>query len=333
MIHKIRGSVVESIHRGDAVVVDAQGSILAVCGDHNKYTYFRSSAKPIQAMNVVLSGAYEKFALTPRELALICSSHYSEDYHISAVRRILGKIGLDEQALQCGIARSIREEIAYEQAAQGIVPQRIKSDCSGKHSGMLATCLCKGYPIQNYLDPAHPLQLEILALISSVCDYPSDHISVGIDGCNVPVFALPIYNMALAFTRLAQPSLLPTALEEAAKKVFMAMVSYPEMVSGSGGFCTALMQATHGRMIGKVGAQGVYCIGIKDPALGIALKIEDGAIGMATVSAMHILHQMNLLSSKEYDALHFFHRPPNLNDDKHQIGEILPVFELTTPCK
>lgn len=261
-IHKTRASVVESMHRGDAVVVDVEGKVLAVCGDRDKYTYFRSSAKPIQALNVLLSGAADKFGLNDKELAIICSSHYSEDYHLQTVRGILAKLGLDETALQCGVARSIREEIALAQAEAGIKAQRIKSDCSGKHSGMLATCLIKNYPLDTYLDPLHPVQQEILAILADVCAYPQDKIAIGMDGCNVPVFALPIYNMALGFARFANPENLNPIYTEPAKHIFTAMNRHPEMVSGTGGFCTALIKACNGRMIGKIGAQGVYCIGI-----------------------------------------------------------------------
>lgn len=327
-LEKTRGGIVESVHRGDAVVVDSAGKIVEKAGDAQKYTFFRSSAKPIQAMNVVLSGAYGHYGLSRAELAVICSSHYSEDFHLAAVRSILSKAGLDESFLRCGAAKSIREEIAFAQALQGIKPTRIKSDCSGKHSGMLITCKLKGYPLESYLEPTHPVQQEILGLISEVCVYPQEKIGIGVDGCGVPVFALPIYNMALGFARLADSAKLDSPLREEADVVFEAMNAAPEMVSGTGGFCSALMQATGSRMIGKVGAQGVYCIGIRDTGLGIALKIEDGSAGTASVAAMQILKQMNLLSETEYLALEAFHRPPILNDEKLRVGETRAVFTL-----
>lgn len=328
LVHRSRGDVVECLHRGDAVVAAPSGEILARCGDPLKYTYFRSSAKPIQALNVVLSGAASRFGLTDAELAVICSSHYAEEFHLAAVRSILAKCGLSETDLQSGVARSIRPEIAFAQAEQGIPPQRILSDCSGKHAGMLAACVAKGYPTKSYLDPAHPVQKEILALIAEVCDLPAEQIKIGVDGCNVPVFALPVYNMALGFARLATPDFLPAHLRDAARKVFRAMNAHPEMVSGTGGFCTELMKATGGRLIGKVGAQGVYCVGIREPALGIALKIEDGSPGISSVAAIHILKEMDLLSDAEYSALKRFHRQPNLNDDRQPVGELYPVFSL-----
>lgn len=328
MIHKTRGTVVESLHRGDAVAVQPDGTLLAVCGDQAKYTYLRSSAKPIQALNVLLSGAADKYGFTAAEISVICSSHFSEDYHIAAVRSILQKIGLTESALQCGAARSYNEALAYAQAEQGILPQRILSDCSGKHSGMLATCLIKGYPLDTYLQPEHPVQREIIAILAEVCDYPADKIALGIDGCSVPVFAMPIYNMALGFARFANPEYLPSIYQGAAGRIFGAMNLHPEMVSGMGGFCTALMRATGGRLIGKIGAQGVYCIGSRSPRLGIALKIEDGLLAMAPVAAMQALMELDLLSATEYQALRAFHIQPILNDDNIETGTIYPVFSF-----
>lgn len=327
-IHKTRGEVVECIHRGDAVVVNPQGKVLAVCGDKDKYTYFRSSSKPLQALNVVRSGAVDKYKISQRELALICSSHYSEDMHIEGVRSILAKLGLDENALKCGVARSIKPEFALAQAEAGIKPRRILSDCSGKHSGMLATCKMKSYPLENYYEPQHPVQKEILAILSEVCAYPADKITIGIDGCNVPVFAMPIYNMALGFARFTNPEFLVEEYRNPAKQIFAAMCQHPEMVAGTGGFCTELMQATKGRMIGKIGAQGVYCIGIREPQLGIALKIEDGAVGMAACAVMHILKGLKLITEEEYNKLVSFHLQSNLNDDKQAVGKIYPVFNV-----
>lgn len=327
-IEKSRGQVIEAIHRGDAVVVNPAGEIVATAGDPYKYTYFRSSAKPLQALNLLLSGAAEHYGLNSRELAVICSSHYSEDYHIECVRSILAKSGLAESDLACGVAKSIKEEIAYVQTLAGIAASRIKSDCSGKHSGILLTCKYKGYPLQGYLDPEHPVQKEILQLIADICAYPVAQIGIGIDGCNVPVFALPIYNMALGFARFANPETLDPFYREGASKIFTAMNEYPEMVAGTGGFCTELMRVTKGRLMGKIGALGVYCIGLREPQLGVALKIEDGAVGTASLAAIHVLQELNLLSDKEYRELQHFHQPDNLNDDKYKVGEIRAVFTL-----
>jgi L-asparaginase II len=328
LINIKRGSLVESIHRGDAVAVKPDGTIFAKCGDPQKLTFMRSAAKPIQALALILSGAADEYGISDKELSVICSSHYAEPFHLEAVLSILSKISLDDTYLLCGKARPLKEEVAFEYAGQGISPQKILSDCSGKHSGMLATCKLKGYPLDSYIDPNHPLQQEILQIMSDICAYPKAEIQIGIDGCSVPVFGMPVYNMALGFARFANPTYLPEQYRTAAGRIFNAMITYPEMVAGTEGFCTELMQATNGRLIGKIGAQGVYCIGIKEPQLGIAFKIEDGMLGMASVAAMHVLTELDLLSEAEYAALAKFHIKPSLNDAGLIVGEIRPVFKM-----
>ncbi len=327
-IHETRGNVVEAIYRGDAVVIKPRNEVIASCGDIHKYTYLRSAAKPIQAMQVILSGAADHFHFSEKELSVMCSSHYAEDFHMETVSSILYKIGLDESALLCGPAMSLKPEVAEKHTRLGYKPDRKFSDCTGKHSGMLAVCVYKGYPIHNYIDPSHPLQKEILTLIGDVCEYPSNRIEIGIDGCSVPVFGMPIYNMAIGFMNLANPDFLPIQYRDAANRIFNTMNTHPEMVAGTGGFCTSLMAVTNGRMIGKIGAKGIYCIGIRKPQIAIALKIEDGSLDMIPLAAMQILHDLNLLSSSEFEKLSSFHHCHNLNDDNLIVGEISPVFHM-----
>ena len=328
LINVYRGDVVESIHRGDVAVVTPDAKLIASVGDPHKYTYFRSSAKPLQALEVFLSGAAELFGFSDAEISIMCASHYAEDYHINTVKSILRKIGIDSSKLLCGASRSINPVIALQQAARGIEPQSILSDCSGKHSGVLASCLAARESIENYIDPLHPIQKAILGIIADICNYPGEKIGIGVDGCSVPVFALPIYHMAVGFARFANPCYLDTRYQEPAERIFVSMNKHPEMVSGTGGFCTALIRATGGRLIGKIGAQGVYTIGIREPQLGIALKIEDGAIGMASLAAMHVLQELHLLSDSEYRQLSDFHHKPSINDAGIKVGKICPEFKL-----
>lgn len=321
-IARIRGTVAECLHEIDAAVVLPGGKLLGGYGDPYKYTYFRSSAKPIQALMLFLSGAAEHFAFSDAEIAVACASHFAEYFHLEAVRSILAKIGLSEEYLRCGASRSIKSEYAFSQAEAGVLPSALQSDCSGKHAAMLATCVIKGYPLDSYLEPQHPLQIQMLRIISEVCAYPAAQIQIGIDGCGVPVFALPIYNMALGFARFANPEYLPEIYQEPAKRIFRAMNAFPQNVAGTGGFCSELMRATGGRLIGKAGAMGVYAIGIKDKSMGLALKVRDGSPGISPVAAMEILKRYKLLSNSEYEELKGFHKPPIFNTAGVQVGYI-----------
>lgn len=329
VIEVTRGKVVETIHRGDVAIVDLNKQVLAHVGDSEKFTYLRSAAKPIQALEIVLSGAFEHYQFSLEELAITCASHYAEPRHLEVTRNILKKIGLDSQSLLCGNAHSINYDIAIQQALKGEKAQALFSDCSGKHSGMLAICQQKGYPIDSYLDSEHPMQKKMKQNIAVICDFPEEKIEIGIDGCSVPVFAISLSAMAFGFARMANPLSLPNKYQYAANLVFDAMTSHPFMVAGTGGFCTELMKHTHRRLIGKIGAEGVYCVGIKEEKIGIAVKIENGNLKMLPPMVMEIFKQMNLLSKDEFEALKSFHKPKNKNQNQWCVGEITPCFQLT----
>lgn len=243
-------------------------------GDPDKYTYWRSAAKPIQAFNVILSGAAEKYGFTDKELAIMCASHYGEKFHLETVQSILSKIGLTENHILGGTVTSLNSKYVLELASKQTELNPMYSDCSGKHAGKLSICQHKNYPLETYKELAHPVQQEILKVITDMCDVKKDDIAIGIDGCSVPVHALPLKNMALAYARLANPEGLASEYKDTSEKIFTAMNKHPEMISGTDGFCTDLIAETNNKLVGKVGAEGVYCVGVKgkERILGFLLK-------------------------------------------------------------
>lgn len=329
LVDVIRGNLVESRHRGDAVVVNSAGKVLAYVGDPYHVSYLRSSAKPIQALNVVLSGAAEKFSFSDKEIAIMCASHYGEDFHRKTIMGMLDKFGLDLDSLLCGSPISIDFEYAMKLAAAGHKFDQANSDCSGKHCGFIAACLTKGYHIENYDHPDHPLQKDVTEVISKMCEIPVEKIVIGEDGCGVPVHGMPLFNMALGFAKLANPENLSPEYKKACERIFRAMNAAPEMLAGTNGFCSELVRHTHGKLIAKLGAEAVYCVGIKGTDMGIAVKIEDGEYHRALNPAvMSILIQLGALSNEEITALSQFISPKNINHHNHVVGEIKPVFDL-----
>jgi L-asparaginase II len=326
VINVIRANVVETIHRGDLVVVDGNGEIIYSLGDPEKITYFRSAAKPIQAINVVTSGAYTDFGLNEKELAVICSSHYAEDFHIEAVQSILNKIDLKKENILGGIVHSLKNEIALKQAVSGIKIDERFSDCSGKQSGMLAVCRKRDYSLNDYLDPHHQCQQEILSDIGKFCEIDKRDFSIGIDGCSAPVHALPLKNMAIGFRNLSNPNKLSNENKQAADLIFRSMNRFPEMISGTDGFCTELIKHSNGKLVGKVGAEGVYCVGIKDSNIGIALKIESGSMAVIPPVILKVLIKLNILDESEIEALKRYVEMENLNDKGTVVGKIQAVF-------
>ena len=243
-------------------------------GDAEGYVYARSSAKPFQAIPLVLSGAAEALELTDDELAVACASHNAEKPHLAAVRSILEKAGLSEKDLQSGAHPPLYAPAAAELARNGEEPEAIHGNCSGKHAGMLALCLHQGWETRSYRDPDHPLQRWILEIVARFCGLGRDEILLGGDGCGVPAFGMPLENLARGFARLATGERLPEDLAGAAERLRRAMREHPYMVAGTGRLDTAVMGGSD--LVCKSGAEAVFCAGSLD-GWGLALKISDGA--------------------------------------------------------
>jgi L-asparaginase II len=270
-----RGALVESVHRGRLAVCDPEGNVLEAVGDSEAYIYARSSAKPFQALPLVLSGAAEAFGLTDEELAVACASHNAEEPHLAAVRSILEKAGLTEDDLQSGAHLPLYEPEADKLIRSGEDPRPIHGNCSGKHAGMLAVCVHEGYETATYRDPGHPLQRRILGLIAEVCGLREDEVLIAGDNCGVPAFALPLRSLATGLARVATRNALPDELALAALRIGDTMREHPFMVAGTGRFDTDLMRSTD--LLVKGGAEAVLAVGSRD-GWGMVLKISDGAL-------------------------------------------------------
>lgn len=320
LVEITRGPVVERTHYGHVVLVDEKGEILFALGNPFKYTYMRSCAKPVQVLPLLLAKADRYFGFTPAEIAIMCASHYCEPNHMETLVGIMKKASLDESMLLCGSSISLKLEQALDLAAHHVKLTSLYNDCSGKHLGMLALCRFKNYPVKDYILPTHPLQQEILNTFADFCHIHLEDVTIGIDGCSAPVFALPLYHMARAYVQLACPGLFKPMYQEACDQVFQAMTAHPLMISGSGGFCSQLIAAANGKLIGKVGADGVYCVGIKGKNLGLAVKIEDGNMGPLPTVVLEILDRFDVFTEQEKKQLEFFHTREVLNDRQVVVG-------------
>jgi L-asparaginase II len=329
VVRSWRGDVVESVARAHIAAVDADGRMMYSLGDPHYVTYWRSSSKPIQAAPLVESGAADHFGLTPQELAVACASHNAEDFHTDAVASILKKAGLTEADLQCG-AHDVDRSFPRRHLAANQPPTRIHSNCSGKHSGMLAASRFQGWPTVSYRDPAHPLQRQILRTLSDLSDYPEEEIKIGVDGCGVPVFAMPVSRMARTFARLACPETAGDRRAPALVRLRDAMMTHPHMVAGTGRFDTDLMRVGEGTIVCKSGAAALYCIGLPELRLGLAIKIEDADARMIPATAMAALTQIGALSEKQRQALETYAGFPEVTNTRDEVvGRIEVTVQLT----
>jgi L-asparaginase II len=260
----VRSGFAESAHRGSAVALSADGSVLIRAGAAERPFFPRSSNKPIQAAAMVRCG----LKLEPRLLALAAASHSGEDFHVAGVREILAGAGLTQDDLQCPPDLPLDPAARDRLLRGGGGPDRVHMNCSGKHAAMLATCVAAGWPTATYRDPEHPLQLEIRRTVERLTGEPVT--AAGVDGCGAPLFATSLTGLARAFRALvlAEPG-------SSERGVADAMRAYPAWTAGTSRSETALMIAVPGLLV-KSGAEGVSGFALADGRAG-AVKIDDGS--------------------------------------------------------
>ncbi len=331
-----RGAITESRHRGHVVAVDGDGSIVARLGTPETVTFMRSSAKPHQVIPLVADGAADRFGFDEAEIAIACGSHSGEALHAETVAGMLSKIGLGAGALRCGVHEPFDRLTAQALRERGETASVLQNNCSGKHAAMLALAVHLGAPTEGYDRPDNPVQLAAVRTVSQFSGFPVEDIAVGVDGCGVPVFGLTVRAMALMYARLVVP---PADFDRetvaACRRVVSAMGAHPELVGGTRErFDTEVMRATRGRVVSKVGAEGVYTAGVLPceqwpRGLGLAFKIEDGEDRRARPTvAIESLRQLGVLDAEALKALAPYSVFPIYNHRGDTVGEIRPNFEL-----
>jgi len=331
-----RGAITESRHRGHIVAVEPDGNIIASLGALHNVTFLRSSAKPFQALPLLLTGAAERFGFNDREVALACASHNGEPIHTEIAASMLKKIGLGPEALKCGVHEPYSPEAALELRTRGEEPNVLHNNCSGKHAGMLAVALHLGASIDNYDSPESPVQKAIADVVSKFSDVAVTDMAVGIDGCGAPIFGITMKAMALAFARLVSPPPgFDNPMRAACERVVRVMTAYPELIGGtSNRLDTEIMRAARGRVVSKVGAEGVYTAGINPckewpNGLGLALKIEDGDDKRARPTVVvEALRQLGVLRDESLEAVSRYAFFPVTNRRGDLVGEISAAFSF-----
>ncbi|NLV99784.1 MAG: asparaginase [Clostridiales bacterium] len=310
LVEEYRGSIVENVHRGFICGVSDKGKVVFSVGDPNHIAYMRSTAKPIQAIPVFKLGLVEKYGLEGKEAAILCASHMAEPFHIEVLESIIAKTGIEEDKLIC-VAK----------------PRRIYHNCAGKHFGILMLCKELGYDMESYWSIQNPVQQIIKKHISMISEYPEDDIRIGVDGCGVPVFAMPIRHIANAYLRLACPDLIgDSGVRSTVERIVKLMNAHPEMIAGTKSVCSALLQDDN--IVAKGGAMGVYCFGLKKERLGFVLKIEDGSTDEWTLIIGSILEQIGYKNKTTLERLKTLFPNEIKNDNGYIVGSKKACFVL-----
>lgn len=341
-----RGGIIENRYAVHAAVVDYDGRLLFTVGDPSRMTLARSAAKPAQALAVLETPDFSQFGFDDADLALMCASHNSEDRHVSRAQSMLAKAGVKETDLRCGGHPAVSTSVNHAWIRSGFVPGPVHNNCSGKHAGMLAGARAAGCdPPGEYHLPDHPMQVRVKSVFEELCGVQNpDEIRWAIDGCNLPAPACSLCLLARVFVSFATAADLVSRGAVASERVyksgriFDAMTRHPRLIGGDTRFCTELMETFDGALIGKVGAEGCYGLGIRASeyterlgatgAIGVAVKIEDGNIDILYSAVMEILKQLQIGTEEQRQKLKHFHCRQILNTVGVVTGHVSHVFKV-----
>jgi L-asparaginase len=275
-VQLLREGIVESSHQVRAVVCDTRGRVLSMAGNGEDSTFIRSALKPFQALAVTTTGTLERYGLTDRDLAIICSSHQGTIEQARQVFSILWHCEVDPSQLQCPIPSGKQSPLEY--------------NCSGKHAGMLAVCQQRNWPLENYLQPHHPVQTLILSKVGEMLGMPPAEFIGARDDCGAPTYLMQLNQIAYLYAQLASGDNVDM------ERIVRAMTHHPNMVAGEGYFDTELMRLTEGELVSKAGSEGIQCIGRVGEGMGLAIKVADGAKRAKHAAAIYLLRQMGWIT-------------------------------------
>jgi L-asparaginase II len=321
-----RGNAVESTHQVMVCVSDARGIPQAYWGNIDYITFPRSSMKPLQAIPFVESGAMEKFGLDERMLAMACASHMGEKMHMEVLTQWLEKIKITESDLHCGPCYPGNEAAAHEMMKKGAKPTSLLHNCSGKHLGIISTCLALGEDHKDYWKPTHPAQARIRKALAEHTKVKIDNMPAGTDGCAIPAYSMPLQSLALGMSTFFNTGI-PKARAQTLQRIFHAWKNNPKLVSGTENFSANLSEKTKGRCMLKSGAEGAFVGLMPEKQLVFALKVADGAKRAAEVASALVFKHFGALTEAEYQELKQWTMP----SVKNSRGEDVGVIKLGTP--
>src|SRR4051812_49062615 len=322
MVEVWRGALVESVHQGAAAVANAEGKIVAGYGDTSLVTYPRSALKPIQAIALVETGAYQALGLTSKHLALACASHRGEPMHTTLACDWLKSLGLDQHALACGPDHPMDPASAAQAIRDGHPEQRIYHNCSGKHCGFLTVVKHRGWETKGYEEIEHPAQQLYLDALSEMLGRDARELEFGVDGCALPAAALPLADMAIMMGRYAANATGSNTRRAAIAEIHDAMRAHPALISGTDQPNVHLARVTQGRIIVKTGAEGFIMAYSPQQKMAAALKIADGEPRARFPALIALLQSVGMLSADEAAQLARFAEPPIRNSTGATVGRI-----------
>lgn len=329
LVEVVRGSHVESRHRGAIAVCDPDGSLLLSLGDIDRPVYPRSAVKAFQALPLIESGIADALGLTEEQIALSVASHNGEPAHAATASAMLSTVGRDVSTLECGVHWPSRQQAANELVASGRRPSALHNNCSGKHAGFVCLACADGKDPTHYIRSDHPTMRMVMGAVSEMTDTNPTEDRLGVDGCSIPTVATSLRSLARAFARFGSGIHLGPERSAACRRIMAAVAAAPFMVGGTEDFDADVMIMLGSRAFIKTGAEGVYCAAFPELGVGIALKVDDGAARASeTIMASLIARYLPMdfgVASRFRDLL----QPTLRNWNGVETGRIRPTSLLT----
>ncbi|RMJ09728.1 hypothetical protein CDV36_010640 [Fusarium kuroshium] len=344
-----RGGIVENTHQIHVAVTDSSGKLLYGVGNPSRMTLARSAAKPLQILALLETKGFDKFGFSDADVALMCSSHSSEQSHITRGSEMLTKIDAHEEDLRCGGHPALSDEVNNDWIERAFIPGALCNNCSAKHIAMLAGAkLIDPETTKDYHKEDHLIQLYVKLAFEEVTGLGSDDIKWGIDGCNLPAPALPLRDLSYSYAVLAHAADSASGVAESQASarqqhlahIYRCMWQFPEMVAGKGRFCTELMLQYKGTVAGKLGADGCYGVAVREceqtrslgvkGGLGIAVKVEDGNVEILYTVVVEILERLGIGSPQQIKSLEAFHHLSRVNTAGVVTGKVSLPFHLSS---
>ena len=315
------------MHSGYICIVDENSNILYAAGDSGDFVFFRSASKPIQSLPVFKYHLDRQYGFTEKESVILSASHIGAPCHVEAIENVLTKMGYTEDIFCVRPTAPGDPEVNEERIREGLPKRKAYHNCSGKHCALLAVQKYLGGAPEDYWKPDTPVFYETESTIRTVSEAPD--VRIGVDGCGVPVFAVPIKNIAVAFKNLACPDKIrDDELAETATLNTSRIMKYPEMIRGKGYLCTVMNEDPN--IIAKGGANGVYGFGLKKERLGVSFKFADGTESAWPLMAMELLRALGALTPEHEARLQALHPVYFTNDNDKIVGERRCEFRIPT---
>lgn len=319
-IEVLRGNAVECVHQVMVVVCDERAVPVGFWGNIDYITFPRSSIKMLQALPFVESGAIEKFGLDDRMLALACASHMGEKLHLEVLAQWMDKIKYNEADLRCGPAYPFHEPTQFDMIKKGVKPNSLIHNCSGKHLGIISTCLALGEDPKDYYKVPHPAQARLRKVLTELMKVPMERMPVGGDGCGIPTYGVPLQAIAAGVSSFFNKKEISTPRQQALQRIFQAWKNHPKLVSGTESFSAALAEKTQGRCLLKNGAQGTFVGIMPEKGLSFALKVADGSELAAEVASGLVFKQFGAITESEFQDLKQYTMPAVKNSRGEPVG-------------